>query len=404
MQETNELTALGREFVQDPWPVYRRLRAAGPVQRVLVPGGIPMWLVTSYADARTLLADPRLSKDHAGVRELFPPGEAGPYNSPLAAHMLNSDPPAHTRLRRLVNQALTARTVSRLRPRIEHVADELLAAAPAGPPVDLIEAYAVPLASTVICDLLGVPAADRSNFRAWSKAFVSAVPPHVVRDAERSVMAYLTALTDAKRVTPADDLLSDLVHISGQPGQLWPDELVRMAFLLLVAGFETTVSLIGNGVLSLLRHPGQLSLLRSDPLLLPGAIEEFLRYEGPLHVATMRFTTEPVLVGDTQIPADALVLISLLAANRDEARFADPHVLDITRQDPGHLAFGHGIHYCAGAPLARLEGQIAIGRLLSRFPALALPGGPGDPAEPGELHWRGSVLMHSLSSLPVRLA
>jgi cytochrome P450 len=404
MQEMNELTALGREFVQDPWPVYRRLRAAGAVQRVLAPGGIPMWLVTSYADARTLLADPRLSKDHAGVRELFPPGEAGVYNSPLAAHMLNSDPPAHTRLRRLVNQALTARTVSRLRPRIEHVADELLAALPAGPRIDLIEAYAVPLASTVICDLLGVPAADRSNFRAWSKAFVSAVPPHVVRDAERSVMAYLTALTDAKRVTPSDDLLSDLVHISGQPGQLWPDELVRMAFLLLVAGFEPTVSLIGNGVLSLLRHPGQLSLLRSDPLLLPGAIEEFLRYEGPLHVATMRFTTEPVLVGDTQIPAGALVLISLLAANRDEARFADPHVLDITRQDPGHLAFGHGIHYCAGAPLARLEGQIAIGRLLSRFPALALPGGPGEPAEPGDLHWRGSVLMHSLSSLPVRLA
>ena len=401
MQEMNELTALGREFVQDPWAVYRRLRAAGPVQRVLAPGGIPMWLVTSYPDARALLADPRLSKDHAGVRELFPPGEGGPYNSPLAAHMLNSDPPAHTRLRHLVNQALTARTVSRLGPRIEQIAGELLGGLPAGPPVDLIEAYAVPLAGTVICDLLGVPAADRSNFRAWSKAFVSAVPPDVVRDAERSVMPYLTALTDAKRVTPSDDLLSDLVHISGRPGQLWPDELVRMAFLLLVAGFETTVSLIGNGVLSLLRNPGQLSLLRSDPSLLPGAIEEFLRYEGPLHVATMRFTTEPVLAGGTQIPAGALVLTSLLAANRDEARFADPHALDITRQDPGHLAFGHGIHYCAGAPLARLEGQIAIGRLLSRFPSLALPGGPG---EPGELHWRGSVLMHSLSSLPVRLA
>jgi cytochrome P450 len=401
MQDMNELTALGREFVQDPWAVYRHLRANGPVQRVLVPGGIPMWLVTSYADARALLADPRLSKDYAGVRELFPPGEAGPYNSPLAAHMLNSDPPAHTRLRRLVNQALTARTVSRLRPRIEQVADELLGALPAGPPVDLIEAYAVPLASTVICDLLGVPAADRGNFRAWSKAFVSAVPPEVVRDAERSVMAYFTALTDAKRVTPSDDLLSDLVHISGQPGQLWPDELVRMAFLLLVAGFETTVSLIGNGVLSLLRHPGQLDLLRSDPSLLPGAIEEFLRFEGPLHVATMRFTTEPVAVGGTQIPADALVLVSLLAANRDEARFTDPHVLDIARQDPGHLAFGHGIHYCAGAPLARLEGQIAIGRLLSRSPELALA---DNADEPGELHWRGSVLMHSLSSLPVRLA
>ena len=171
-----------------------------------------------------------------------------------------------------------------------------------------------------------------------------------------------------------------------------------MAFLLLVAGFETTVSLIGNGVLSLLRHPGQLRLLRSDPSLLPGAIEEFLRYEGPLHVATMRFTTEPVRVGATTIPPDALVLISLLAANRDGARFADPHALDITRQDPGHLAFGHGIHYCAGAPLARLEGQVAIGRLLSRFPSMTLDG------EAGELRWRGSVLMHSLTSLPVQLA
>lgn len=344
MQEMNELTALGRTFVQDPWAIYRQLCADGPVQRVLAPGGIPMWLVTSYADARALLADPRLSKDCAGVRELFPPGEAGPYNSPLAAHMLNSDPPAHTRLRQLVDQALAVRTVSRLRPRIEEIADDLIGAMPAPGPVDLIEAYAVPLSITVISDLLGVPAADRRNFRAWSKAFVSAVPPEVVRDAERSVMAYLTALTDAKRVTPSDDLLSDLVHISGQPGQLWPDELVRMAFLLLVAGFETTVSLIGNGVLSLLRHPGQLRLLRSDPSLLRGAIEEFLRCEGPLHVATMRFTTEPVRVGATTIPPDALVLISLLAANRDGARFPDPHALDITRQDPGHLAFGHGIH------------------------------------------------------------
>ena len=398
MQEMNELTALGRTFVQDPWDVYRRLRADGPVQRMPAPGGIPMWLVTSYADARALLADPRLSKDYAGVRELFPPGEAGPYNSPLAAHMLNSDPPAHTRLRQLVNQALAVRTVSRLRPRIEEIADDLIGAMPAAGPVDLIEAYAVPLAITVISDLLGVPAGDRRDFRAWSKAFVSAVPPEVVRDAERSVMAYLTALTDAKRVTPSDDLLSDLVHISGQPGQLWPDELVRMAFLLLVAGFETTVSLIGNGVLSLLRHPGQLSMLRSDPALLPGAIEEFLRYEGPLHVATMRFTTEPVQVGASNIPPGALVLISLLAANRDGARFADPDVLDITRQDPGHLAFGHGIHYCAGAPLARLQGQVAIGRLLSRFPSMTLDG------EAGELRWRGSVLMHSLTSLPVRLA
>jgi cytochrome P450 len=403
-QETNEVTVLDRTFVQDPWAIYQRLRATGPVQRVLVPGGVPMWLVTSYADARALLADPRLSKDYEGIRELFPPGRAGTYESPMAAHMLNSDPPAHTRLRTLVNQALGARTIGRLRPRIEGIADELLDAMPAtsagpgGPAVDLIEAYAFRLPITVICELLGVPAADRNDFQAWSKAFVSAVPPHVVRDAERSVTAYLTALIDAKRVSPSDDLLSDLLHISGQPGQLWPDELVRMAFLLLVAGFEPTASLIGNGVLALLRHPGQLSLLRSEPSRLPGAIEELLRYEAPLHVATMRYTTEPVVVAGTEIPDGALVLISMLAANRDAERFADPDELDIARQDPGHLAFGHGIHYCAGAPLARLEGQIAIGRLLDRFPAMTLAG------EAEELRWRGSVLMRSLSSLPVRLA
>jgi cytochrome P450 len=404
VQETDEVTVLDRAFVQDPWAIYQRLRATGPVHRVLVPVGVPMWLVTSYADARALLADPRLSKDYEGIRELFAPGRAGTYESPLAAHMLNSDPPSHTRLRTLVDQALAERTASRLRPRIEGIADELLeampamAAGPGGPAVDLIEGYAFRLPITVICELLGVPAADRNDFRAWSKAFVSAVPPHVVRDAERSVTAYLTALIDAKRVSPSDDLLSDLVHISGQPGQLWPDELVRMAFLLLVAGFEPTASLIGNGVLALLRHPGQLSLLRSEPSRLPSAIEELLRYEAPLHVATMRFTTEPVVVAGTEIPDGALVLISMLAANRDADRFADPGKLDITRQDPGHLAFGHGIHYCAGAPLARLEGQIAIGRLLDRFPGMSLAG------EAEELHWRGSVLMRSLSSLPVRLA
>jgi cytochrome P450 len=172
-----------------------------------------------------------------------------------------------------------------------------------------------------------------------------------------------------------------------------------MSFLLLVAGFETTVNLIGNGVLSLLRHPGQLALLQSDPALLPGAVEEFLRYESPLHIATYRFTAEPVRVGGVEIPAGQFVRISVLGANRDERQFADPDRLDITRPPGGHLAFGHGIHHCLGAPLARREGQIAIGALLRRFPGLALA------AEPGEdLRWRDSTLMHGLHELPVRLS
>ena len=396
MQQTSELIALNRAFVQDPWSVYQRLRSAGPVRRAVMTGGEPVWLVTGYDETRALLADQRLSTDFFGVRALLP-GPAGPYESPLSAHMLNTDPPAHTRLRALVDQAFTERTVARLRPRIERIADDLLARMTPGALVDLIEEYAVPLPVTVICELLGVPVADRNDFRRWSKAIVSSVPPDVARESTRSVSAYLTALIDAKRVSPAHDLLSDLIHQTSDDGVLWPDELVRMAFLLLVAGLEKMVGLIGNGVLALLQHPAELARLRSEPALMPNAVEEFLRYEGAIHIATVRFTTEPVRAGGVTIPADALVLISLLAANRDHDRYADPDVLDLTRPPDGHLAFGHGVHYCVGAPLARLEGQIAIGRLLSRFPGLDLAG------EAGELHWRGSLLVRSLSSLPVTL-
>jgi cytochrome P450 len=396
LQQTNELTTLDRAFVSDPWSVYQRLRVAGPVQRAVLAGGARVWLVAGHEQARALLADDRLSTDYFGVRALLP-GMAGPYESTLSAHMLNTDPPAHTRLRALVDQAFTDRTVARLRPRIEQIADDLLDHLPADGPADLIEDYAFPLPVTVICELLGVPAADRNDFRRWSKAIVSSVPPDVARESTRSVSAYLTALIDAKRVSPAHDLLSDLIHQTSGDGTLWPDELVRMAFLLLVAGLEKMVSLIGNGVLALLQHPRELARLHAEPALMPAAIEEFLRYQGAIHIAAVRFTTEPVRVAGTVIPADQLVLISLLAANRDRDRYADPDVLDLSRRPEGHLAFGHGVHYCVGAPLARLEGQIAIGRLLARFPRLALAGPPGD------LYWRGSLLVRSLSSLPVIL-
>lgn len=393
-----EQVQLGEGFVQDPHGFYRQLRPEGPARPVILPGGWPGWLVTSYEDARRLLADPRLGKDRTELLKLLPPGKEGRLASPLTADMLLSDPPVHTRLRRLVAKAFTIRAVEQLRPRIEQAADELLDAVPAGVTVDLIEAYALPLPIIVISELLGVPADDRADFSAWALTIVGNAAPEDMAKASQAMTAYLTALIEDKKAHPAEDLLSELVHVTDEGSRLSPGETLAMAFLLLIAGFETTVNLIGNGVLTLLQHPGQLALLRGDPALIPGAIEEILRFDGPVHIATPRFTAEPVPAGETEIPADQLVHISLLAANRDGDRFPDPDRFDITRQTAGHLTFGHGIHHCIGAPLARLEGQIAIGHLLRRFPDITFD------EDPAALRWRDSTLLHGLSSLPVRVS
>jgi cytochrome P450 len=391
---------LDRMLVRDPRSVYAGLRTEAPVQQVVMPDGVPGWLVTDHADARVLLDDRRLSKDHRRAADLRS-GPAGAYSLPLANHMLNLDPPDHTRLRKLVSKAFTSRAVARLRPAIERIADDLLDAMAADlaahGEVDLLDALAFPLPIAVISELLGVPHADRARLRMWSKAFTSGVPTEVLVRASDEVGAYLADLVAAKRAEPTEDLLSDLVQVSDEGDRLSENELVSMALLLIVAGHETTVNLIGNSVLALLRHPDQFAALRADPALLPGAIEEFLRYDGPIHIATIRFTTEPVPVGDVTIPAGEFVMISLLEANRDADRFSDPDRLDITRPAGGHLAFGHGIHYCVGAPLARLETRITLDRLLSRFDTLALAG------DPTELQWRGSLLIHGLRNLPVRL-
>ena len=384
---------LDKAWIQDPWPLYGELRRQGPVRRVTMPDGVPGWLVTDHAEARALLDDRRLSKSVRRARELFPPGKLGAYGTKLAEHMLNDDPPNHTRLRRLVTKAFTSRAISRLRPQIERITDDLLDGVEGE--TDLIESFAFPLPIAVISELLGVPHEDRSRIQAWSRAFISGVPAEPLAAAAREQTAYLRELVVAKRATPGEDLLSDLVHVSDDGDRLTDDELVAMAFLLLIAGHETTVHLLGNAVLSLLRNPKQEELLRDDPSLLPGAVEEFLRTGSPIHIATLRFTTEPVAVGDVEIPAGEFVMVSLLAANADEARFEDPHELDVTRPPGGHLAFGHGIHYCLGAPLARLEGEIAIGRLLARFPSLRLA------IDPAELRWRTSTLVRGLRRLPV---
>ncbi len=382
-------------FQADPHPVYARWRRATPVRRVLLPSGVTAWLVTRYDDARQALSDPRLSK---AVPVVPPSAPALPpaVSAAVSRHMLATDPPDHTRLRRLVSGAFTARRIEALRPRIEEITDELLTAMDGRARVDLIDAFAFPLPIQVICELLGVPPADRESFRAWSTVIVTGTP---VRDqlpgAMRSMVAYLRDLIAERRAHGGDDLLSGLIRVRDDQDRLSEEELSSMAFLLLIAGHETTVNLIGNGVHLLLRERDRWDLLRADPALLPSAIEEFLRYDGPVETATFRVATEDLAIGGTAIRAGDPVLVVLLAANRDGQRFAAADELRLDRGPTPHLAFGHGIHYCLGAPLARLEAQIAFGRLLARFPGLRM----AVPAE--QLTWRPGIFLRGLRELPV---
>lgn len=397
-------------FHQSPHEALAQLRQNAPAVPVMTPNGLRTWLVTGYEHARALLADPRLSKDMRVGKDLIPrnfadpdkqreflaeSGERSQFPYVLSVHMLDSDPPDHTRLRRLVGRAFTARRVESLRPRITELTGELLDAMARYDRLDLMEALAFPVPFTVICWLLGVPPDDRAEFRRWSNLLVSGAGTDEVREASASMIAYLKALIEAKRAEPDDDMLTDLVHTQDAGDQLSADELISMAFLLLVAGHETTVNLIGNGTLALLTHPEAREQLTTDDALWPAAIEEFLRYDGPVTNATWRFTTEPVEVGSVVIPEGEFVTISIGAAGRDPARYPAPDRLDITRPHSASVAFGHGIHHCLGAPLARLEGQIVISGLFARFPGLRLA------VDAGELRWRSSLMMRGLEELPV---
>jgi cytochrome P450 len=378
-------------FVADPFPLYRQLREDGPVRRAVIAGGVDAWVVTRYDDALAALSDPRLSSD---IRDASDPRlvERLPATDreSMLRNMLRSDPPDHTRLRRLVSKAFTARRVAELRPRIQAIADRLLdTVTPAGR-ADLVADFALPLPVTVISELLGVPVEDRHDFQCWTDDLILQGPeppdPAVVDAAWRHMHAYLTKLLEVKRAQSDDDLLSALITARDEEQRLDEVELIAMAFLLLVAGYVTTVNLIGNGIAALLAHPDQLRLLRDDPELLPGAIEEFLRYDGPVNPGIARFAREDVEIAGVKIPRGATILIASAIADRDPARFSDPECLDTTRRDNAHLAFGHGIHYCLGAPLARLEGQVAIGTVLRRLPDLALD------VSPSELRWKPSGL------------
>ncbi|WP_406392065.1 cytochrome P450 [Streptomyces sp. NBC_00882] len=381
-------------LLEHPYDVYRRLRDTAPVHRIAGPDGTPAWIVTRYDDVRAALADPRLSLDKryatAGTYKGFslPPA--------LDANLLTMDPPDHTRIRRLVGRAFTPRRIEQLRGPIRRTADRLLDALGSHGTTDLIASYAAPLPITVICDLLGIPDEHRLDFRVWTDTLVAPDPaagPAAAKEAVVAMLGFFTRLLADKRREPADDLLSDLIAVRDEGDRLSEDELMSLAFLILFAGYENTVQLIGNAVLALFQHPGQLAALREDPARLPAATEEFLRYEGPALLAIRRFPVEDVTVGGVTVPAGETVWVSPSAANRDPDRFPDPDRLDLARDASGHLALGHGIHYCLGAPLARAETEIALAALLERFPDLAL-------AEPTP-KWRNSLRARGLLALQV---
>ncbi|MFN2535429.1 MAG: cytochrome P450 [Pseudonocardiaceae bacterium] len=379
----------------NPYPAYAHLRATQPVHCVMLPNGRRRWLITRYADAERALCDPRLVKTRP-VDDL--PDEV----RPLVRSLISADPPDHTRLRALVRKAFSPRLVERLRPRIQQIADELLDAVLPADRMDLIDDYALPLPIMVISELLGIPSADSAQFRAWSNAFVADEPfstgeplPAWRRTALTEFSDYLRALFECKRADPQDDLVTGLVLVREAGDALSADELLSTVAVLIVAGHETTVNLIGNGMRALLAHPDQLRMLVRGPRLIGSAMEELLRYTGPSETTTFRYAGTDLHYHGVTIPQGDQVVIVLASANRDDTRFARAGQLDVTRTDNHHLGFGKGIHFCLGASLARIEGQIAISRLIRRIPDLRL----AIPLD--KLHWRPSTMIRGLQSFPV---
>lgn len=385
------------DYWREPFTVLGAVRAQAPVREVELPEGGSAWLVTRYADARAVLADPRFVKD---VRNTLDPEQRAGFPgvpSPGGEMMLLNDPPVHTRLRKLVVKAFTVRRVAALRPRVETIASTLLSALATGHPVDLVAGYAIPLPTAVICELLGVPADDRDAFGAWSTTLLDETPQDAKMQANASLAAYLGELVERKRAEPDEALISALIEVSEEGDQLSTPEIVAMGMLLLIAGHETTASLITTAVEAMLRDPGlRERLAAADPEDLRAAIEEFLRWGSPIAQAPVRFAAEDVDVAGVTVPRGAVVMVSLAAANHDPDRFSAPDDLEPRRDTTGHLAFGHGLHFCLGASLARLEAEIALRTLLERFPRLAA--GAELPVER-----RRSVLVNAWQRLPVLL-
>jgi cytochrome P450 PksS len=393
-----------REFKANPFPFYAWLRAEQPIYKTTYITKRPVWLVARYNDVASLLKDERLVKNQ---RSVLSAQEVARFDMPtprslraIERNMLDLDPPDHTRLRALVHKAFTPRLVEQIRGRVQTLADELIDKMQRKDQVDLIAEYALPIPLTIISEILGIPTCDQHKFHQWTNRVVSIQSPTQGLFAIPAIMSfarYLQKLFVQRRDEPRDDLITALVQAEEAGDRLSADELLAMVFILIIAGHETTVNLIGNGTLALLENPDQLERLWDEPSLLTSAVEELARYYAPVELSTERYAREDMTIAGTTIRKGDMVMGIIGSAHRDETQFECPDQLDISRNPNRHLAFGQGIHYCAGAPLARLETQIALQTLLDRAPNLRL----AVPAK--QLRWRPNFVLRGLQALPVAL-
>src|SRR5687767_394149 len=396
-----EVDIVSPGFKADPFSFLANLRASQPIYRTTLPDKTPVWLITRYEDVAALLKDEKFVKNRRTAMsqdQLKKMSWVPPIFRPLERNMLDLDAPDHTRLRSLVHKAFTPALIGQMRARIQSLADELLDVVARKGEMDLIKDYALPLPMTIITEILGVPTSDRNKFHKWSQAVVSLTSPKATLRVIPNVwmfIRYLRAFFVKRRRDPRDDLVSALIQAEEAGDRLSEDELLAMVFLLLIAGHETTVNLIGNGMLALLQHPGQLATLRDNPDMIKTAIEELLRYTSPVFMSTERYAREDLQMHGINIPRGEMTLGVIGSANRDAEIFDHADELDLEREPNKHLSFGQGVHFCIGAPLARLESQIAINTFLRRIPNLKLG------VAPDSLRWRPSMLLRGLESLPI---
>ncbi|RNF39432.1 cytochrome P450 family protein [Planococcus salinus] len=388
-----EAKLFSKDFIRNPYPAYNKIREINPVHQVRFPDGQQGWLVTSYPEAVDVLTDQRFIKDYS---KLF--GGSMDQMSVFTQNMLFSDPPDHKRLRGLAQKAFTPKMISGMRGRIQEITDELLNDMEGKSEINLIDEFAFPLPIIVICEILGVPSEDRNNFRTWSNALIEGTSG----EAEVSMyqhmtdfIQYLSEWFSKVKENPGEDLISKLVLAEEEGDRLSEKELYGVVSLLIIAGHETTVNLIGNSVLALLENPSQKALLEQQPHLISQAIEEALRFNGPVEFSTSRWAGEDMEFHGKSIHRGELVTVSLNAANHDPEIFPNPELFDINREKSPHLAFGKGIHFCLGAPLARLEGEIALTSLLNRFPNMKLR------VDEQELEWRPGMIVRGVKEIPL---